>query len=194
MQFTLNIPQKLGRYSDDELFELCLANPDLRIERNSKYELIFISPTGFLSSSYSSKLNFALESWNSEKNGGIVTDSNGGYLLPNDAMRVPDVAWISNTRLSKTTQEERAKFLPAVPDFVIELKSSSDKLNELEEKMSEWIENGVQLAWLINPETQKTTVFSNTSNSFEVDFKDNLFGNNIINGMSVCLSHLFRLK
>lgn len=194
MQFTLHIPTKLGRYTNDELFELCLANPDLRIERNSQHELIFMSPTGFLSSSYNSKLNFALELWNSKKNLGIVTDSNGGYLLPNGAMRVPDVAWISHDRLNKTTAAEQKKFLSSCPEFVIELKSNSDRKVELEGKMNEWIENGAKLAWLIDPESKITSVFGFETSQFDVKFSENLTGLAILPDFKVCLEDLFSLK
>ncbi len=193
MQYVLTIPEKLGRYTDDELFDLCSANPDLRIERNANYELIFMSPTGFVTSSYNSELVIALGNWNKKTKTGRISDSNGGYILPNGAMRAPDVAWISRKKLDVISDEQKKKFLPACPEFIIELRSESDKLDELKTKMEEWIENGTQLAWLVDPKEKQTHVYQPNQEIIIQDFTTNLSGMNVLNGFSVNLLELFEM-
>lgn len=193
MQHVLSIPEKLGRYTDDELFELCAANPDLRIERNANHELIFMSPTGFVTSSYNSELVIALGIWNNKNKSGTVTDSNGGYILPNGAMRAPDVAWINREKISRIPKEKQKKFLPACPDFVIELLSESDNLSELKAKMKEWIENGTQLGWLIDPKKKQTHVYQPNQENIIENFATDLTGENVLEGFSVNLIELFEI-
>jgi Uma2 family endonuclease len=193
MQYVLSIPEKLGRYTDDELFELCSANPDLRIERNANYELIFMSPTGFVTSTYNSELVIALGVWNKQRKSGLVSDSNGGYILPNGAMRAPDVAWISREKLSHISKEAQKKFLPACPEFIIELRSETDKLKELKAKMEEWITNGTQLGWLIDPKKKQTHVYQPNTEVEIYDFDANVTGKNVLKGFTVNLTELFEL-
>jgi Uma2 family endonuclease len=193
MQYVLSIPEKLGRYTDDELFELCSANPDLRIERNANHELIFMSPTGFVTSTYNSELAAAITIWNKELKKGRVSDSNGGYLLPNGAMRAPDVAWISREKLRPISKEAQKKFLPACPEFIIELRSETDKLKELKVKMEEWITNGTQLGWLIDSKEKQTHIYQPNTDVEIYDFDANLTGKNVLKGFTVNLTELFEL-
>lgn len=193
MQHVLSIPEKLGRYTDDELFELCAANPDLRIERNANYELIFLPFDGFTTSTYNAELTFKIGVWNRKSKEGFVTNSNGGYILPNGAMRAPDVAWINREKISRIPKEKQKKFLPACPDFVIELRSESDNLSELKAKMEEWIENGTKLGWLIDPKKKQTHVYQPNQEVIIQDFATDLSGKNVLEGFSVNLIKLFEM-
>lgn len=193
MQCVLNIPEKLGRFTDDELFELCSANPDLRIERNANHELVFFPLKGFTTSTYSAELVCKIGKWNQKGKKGFVTNSNGGYLLPNGAMRAPDVAWISREKLSRISKERQKKFLPACPEFIIELRSETDQLKELKVKMKEWIENGTQLGWLIDPKKKQTHVYRPNSEVKIFNFSVDLSGEDVLKGLTVNLNELFEL-
>ena len=139
-------------HMDDEQFaKFCALNDDLRIERTAKGEIILMPPTF----SYSGNRNFHLAiqvgNWVIADGTGEGFDSSTGFKLPNGALRSPDVSWISNTRFNALSPEERRGFLPLCPDFVIELRSTSDSLSMLQAKMQEYIDNGARLGWLIDP-------------------------------------------
>ena len=145
------------RLSDDELLEFCAANDLLRIERNSAGELILMTPTGGKTGNSEGYLFRELDFWVERQHRGITFNSNTGFSLPDGSVRAPDAAWVSLEKWNSLTPEQQAKFIPYCPEFVIELRSPSDLLNDLEAKMREWIANGAQLAWLIDP-TRKLAV------------------------------------
>ncbi|NEN93263.1 MAG: Uma2 family endonuclease, partial [Okeania sp. SIO3H1] len=136
--------------TDEQFWQLCQENDDLRFERSATGELIIMSPTGSITGERNSELNFQLRAWNRQKNLGKVFDSNSGFKLPNGAERSPDSSWISNQRWDTLTLEEQDKFAPLCPDFVVELMSPSDTLEKTRAKMREYMENGAKLGWLIN--------------------------------------------
>jgi Uma2 family endonuclease len=152
---TLSLPFALNIRSvhlNEEVFEqLCNDNPDLNLELTAKGELIITPSTGYESGWRNSKLNQRIANWAEMTLSGKVFDSSTMFTLPNDAKRSPDVSWISNERIEALPVEERKGFAHIAPDFVIELRSPSDSINELKEKMAEYIENGVCLGWLIDP-------------------------------------------
>jgi Uma2 family endonuclease len=121
---------------------------------------------------------------------GRVSDSNGGYTLPDSSMRAPDVAWISNERLATISASELKKFAHVCPDFVIELMSESDELEDLQAKMKKWIENGVRLAWLIDPKKRETRVFFETKETKMVKFKEILSGYDVLPGWELILEEI----
>jgi len=135
-----------------EQFEkLCHANPDLRLELTSTGELIVMPPTGSKTGMRNSNLNFQLAAW-TEKNGtGVTFDSSTGFTLPNEARLSPDAAWLKRERWDLLSEDEQEGFAPICPDFVVEIRSRSDNLPPLQDKMREYILNGAQLAWLIDP-------------------------------------------
>lgn len=120
-----------------------------------------------------------------------VSDSNGGFTLPNQAMRVPDAAWISLERWEKVPEEEQKKFAHLCPDFVIELMSESDSLKETQSKMEEWMENGCRLAWLIDPKERKTFVYQEKGTIREIPFETPLSGENVLPGFQLDLTGSF---
>jgi Uma2 family endonuclease len=147
------------RLSDDELFDLCVQNRDLRIERTKEGELIIMSPTGSEAGRRNFQLIVALGVWAARDGTGVGFDSSTGFLLPNGAERSPDAAWVRRERWEALTPEQRRKFAPLCPDFVVELRSPSDSLAELHAKMHEYVECGARLAWLIDVDDGRAWVY-----------------------------------
>jgi Uma2 family endonuclease len=145
--------------TDDELFELCARNPELRIERDAKGDLTVMTPAGWASSRRSAEVVRALSDWARADGYGVVTDSSGGYILPDTSMRAPDASWVLRSRLSDISPEAREKFLPLCPDFVVEIKSPSDRLAALQAKMEEYRDNDARLGWLIDPQARQVHVY-----------------------------------
>jgi Uma2 family endonuclease len=137
---------------DDEFLALCAANPDLRMERTSTGEVVVMAPSGGESSFQSGQAFAQLNSWACVEKSGLAFDSNGGFRLPNGAIRAADAAWVLKDRLATLSKQAKRKFIPLSPDFVIEVLSPSDTLSVARAKMREWIEQGVPLAWLIRPD------------------------------------------
>ncbi len=165
--------RSIGGLTDDELFALCASNKMLRIERTAQGEIMLLHPTGGEGSRRNSRLNYFVERWNETKHLGVVFDSNGGFLLPNGGMRAPDTAFVLQERWEALTSEERRKFIPLCPDFVIELLSESDSLRQTKEKMQEWMENGCRLAWLIDPFAEIVSIYRADGSTSEVHGFDN---------------------
>jgi len=145
--------------TDDQLYELCQINRDLRIERTAEGDLLIMPPTGGETSNRNAELTMQLRVWAKHDGTGIVFDSSGGFILPNGAMRSPDVAWVKRSRLATFTREQKEKFIPLCPDFVLELRSPSDSLSAVQAKMEEYMANGAQLGWLIDPEGKRVYVY-----------------------------------
>ena len=155
---TINLNSVI-KLDEDQFYELCQSNPDVKFERNAKGELIIMSPTGGLTGKYNADIVTDLNLWNRQKKSGIVFDSSTGFKLPNGADRSPDAAWISLKRWNQLSLKQQEKFVPLCPDFVIELRSSSDRLKTLQEKMDEYRNNGTLLGWLINPKDKQVEIY-----------------------------------
>jgi Uma2 family endonuclease len=151
---TLNLGDMV--LTDEQFQQLCAANPDLRIETSPAGKLIVMPPVFIETSERNSDLNGQLWLWNRKHKLGRVFDSSGGYSLANGFRPSPDVSWIQNTRLEGVSLNQ---FLPIAPDFVIELRSSSDRLLPLQQKMQAYLENGVRLGWLINPQDRQVEIY-----------------------------------
>lgn len=147
------------RLSDDKLFQLCAQNPELRIERTARGDLIVMTPAGGESSHRNLRIATALAIWADQDGTGTAFDSSAGFILPNGAMRSPDASWVKNSRLAGLTPEQKRRFIPLCPDFVIELKSPTDRLADLQAKMEEYRDNGARLGWLIDPERQQVHIY-----------------------------------
>jgi len=155
---TLNL-DPVVRLTDDQFYQLCMANKDVNLELNAQGELIIVPPVGGESGRSESDLNFKVSLWNYKTQLGIVFSSSTIFQLPNGAKRSPDVAWVKLDRWEALTVEEREKFPPLAPDFVIELRSKTDRLKTLQEKCTEYIKNGVRLCWLINPYDKQVEIY-----------------------------------
>jgi len=145
--------------TDDQFYEFCQLNRDLRIERTAEGELMIMPPAGGETSTRNSELNLQMRIWAKRDSTGVTFESSAGFTLPNGGVRSPDAAWIKRSRLAALTREQKRKFIPLCPDFAIELRSPSDSLSFLQAKMQEYIENGAQLGWLIDPEERRVYVY-----------------------------------
>lgn len=145
--------------TDDQLFALCRANPELRIERSAEGDLIVMPPVTGDTGWRNAEVTIALGNWAHQDGTGIAFDSSTGFLLANGAMRSPDAAWVRRERLAALTPEQKRKFVPLCPDFVVEIRSSTDNLRTLRAKMEEYIANGAALGWLIDPLMRRVQVY-----------------------------------
>jgi Uma2 family endonuclease len=178
-------------WSDQQLFEFCQTNKGVRIERDADGQIYIMAPSGGYTSNLNANLVGEIIIWAKKTNLGRVFDSNGGFLLPNGAMRAPDAAFVRSDRWEALTEEEKEKFPPLCPDFVIELKSPSDRLAPLQEKMKEWIDNGCQLAWLIAPKEAQVYIYrADGSISIVKSFTEKLSGEEVLPGFELELGVL----
>lgn len=145
--------------TDEQFYQLCTANRELNLELNAKGELIIVPPVGGESGNKEAGLITDLEIWNRQTKLGKVFSSSTIFRLPNGAKRSPDAAWIKLERWQALTSDERKKFPPIIPDFVIELRSETDRLQRLQDKMQEYLENGLRLGWLINLQDKQVEIY-----------------------------------
>ncbi len=145
--------------TDDQFYELCRRNQNFRFERTQTGELIVMPPVGGESGRREADFITDLGIWNRHTNLGVVFSSSTVFKLPNGANRSPDAAWIQRQRWDALTPIQRRKFPAIAPDFVIELRSATDSLQDLRDKMQEYLDNGVQLGWLINPQDQRVEIY-----------------------------------
>lgn len=158
MHLTLHPPANHA-LTDEQFYELCAANRDLRLERTANGEIIVMSPTGGETGRRNTRILFQLEAWNRRAKLGVAFDSSTGFHLPNGADRSPDAAWIPLAQWEALSDTERERFLPLCPTFVVELRSPTDRLEVLQAKMSEYIDNGTQLGWLVDPTLQQVAIY-----------------------------------
>jgi Uma2 family endonuclease len=156
LPFRVKLVTPLG---DDALYDFCQENPDLRIERTREGELIIMSPTGSETGRRNFNIIGQLYAWVERDGRGVGFDSSTGFILRNGAERSPDAAWVRRERWEALTVEQRRKFAPLCPDFLIELRSQTDDLSELHAKLAEYVECGAALAWLIDAEQRKFWVY-----------------------------------
>ena len=154
---TLNI--NAVHLTDEQFYKLCQNNRELKFERTPKGKLIIMSPVGGESGNREADLIADLVIWNRQTGLGFTFSSSTIFKLPNRADRSPDAAWILRERWEALTPEQRRKFPPIAPDFVIELRSATDELESLREKMGEYLDAGVRLGWLINPQQQQVEIY-----------------------------------
>ena len=176
------------RLTDEQFYELCQNNHELKFERNAKGELIIMSPVGGESGNRESELIIDLGNWNRQTKLGYTFSSSTVFKLPNSADRSPDASWIKRERWEALPPEQKRKFPPIAPDFVIELRSETDSLKILREKMQEYIEAGVQLAWLINPQQQQVEIYRPQKEVEIRNLPTELSGENILPGFNLNLS------
>ena len=137
--------------TDEQFADFCALNDVLRIERSAEGEIILMPPAHSNTGTRNADLNADLTIWARTDGTGRYFDSSAGFKLPNGALRSPDASWILNSRLDALTSDERSGFFSICPDFVIELRSTSDSLTDLRAKMEEYMDNGARLGWLIDP-------------------------------------------
>ena len=145
--------------TDEQFFQLCQDNRDYRFERTANGDVIIMPPTGSETGRRNVKITTQLELWSSQNNLGVVFDSSSGFKLPNGAERSPDASWVTRQRWEALTPEQRERFAALCPDFVVELRSKSDALKTLQEKMQEYLDNGARLCWLIDRQNQQVKIY-----------------------------------
>lgn len=193
MQVPLNLPQ-LERFTDDELVRFCLANPELRVERDEHGTIhLDTSPTHLLTSSNNSELNTEIGIWNRKTKAGKVIDSNGGFFLKDKSMKAPDVAWIRRERWDALSREEKKSFPYLAPDFIVKLQSDSDNIRDLKKKMEKWVQNGVRLAWLVSPREQQTYIYRPGQTADVKAFSETLSGADVLIGFETVLADILEL-
>lgn len=177
--------------SDDEFFNFCAQNKNIKIERDANYQIYIMPPAGIESAGKNSELTTEITLWNRKNKLGKTGDSSSGFFLPDKSMKSPDVAWISNEKWESIPLNDREKFPYIAPEFIIELMSPSDRLKAAQSKMSKWIENGVLLGWLIDPKTETTFIYrANSSVEIISGFDKKLSGEDVLPGFELDLSIL----
>ncbi|NEQ69739.1 MAG: Uma2 family endonuclease [Symploca sp. SIO2D2] len=173
--------------SDDQFYWLCQVNQDWQLERTAKGELVIMPPVGGVSGNREADFITDLNLWNRQTQLGKVFSSSTIFRLPHGGDRSPDAAWVNNQRWESLTPEEQEKFPPLCPDFVIELRSRTDSLRELQEKMQEYLNSGLQLGWLINPQAQQVEIYRPHQPVEIVQLPTSLSGEKILPGFMLNL-------
>jgi Uma2 family endonuclease len=187
---TLNL-NSIIKLTSEQFYQLCEENPDLKLERNANGELIVMPPTGGETGKTNSKFNLQIGLWNEQTELGEVFDSSTGFTLPNKADRAPDASWVEKSRWSALTPEQREKFIPLCPDFVIELVSPSDSLKKTQEKMQEYMENGCRLGWLINRKKREVEIYRPGQDVEVLQSPLTLSGENVLPGFVLNLQKIW---
>lgn len=188
---TLNPKKIVSTISDTAFLALCKDNEHLRIERDRHGNLEIMPPVRPLTDNKNSELTVELGLWNRQSKLGKIFGPSAGFKMPNTAIRMPDVGWISIDRWQQLSESELHSLSPICPDFVIELRSATDSLKKLQAKMLEWIDNGCQLAWLIDPTTHKAYIYR-ANGSIEIidSFQQKISGENVLPGFELDLQLL----
>lgn len=168
--------------TDNQFYQLCRENPEVKFERNADGKLLIISPTGGITGNKNAEISTDFAIWNRQNKLGVCFDSSTCFKLPNGANRSPDVAWIKKDRWDALTPEEQEKFSPIAPDFVLELMSPSDSLQETQTKMQEYINNGVKLGWLINRKMRQVEIYRLDKPVEILEFPQELSGEDVLPG------------
>lgn len=187
--FKLNVR---GIILTDEQFELlCRENPELRLELTAQKELVIMPPTGSESGWRSGEVFFSLTAWAKQDRTGLSFDSSTGFTLPNGAIRSPDASWVKRERWDALTKDQRLKFAPLCPDFVVEVRSPTDTLSDLHEKMQEYLDNGAKLGWLIDPFEKRVHIYSPGQPVVVLDNPASVSGDPVLQGFVLSLNELW---
>ena len=194
MNIEMPVTLKMGDLmSEEEFFQFCQMNDTLEFERDSQGNIILMSPTGSFTGNFNSRISGYLFVWNENSHLGEVFDSSTGFTLPNGAVRSPDVSWVKSEKWNLITESQKEQFAPVCPDFVVEIRSKSDGLKYLQNKMEEYISNGTQLGWLIDRFEEKVYVYRITGGIFIHDTLNvKLSGETILPGFVLDLGSLIK--
>ena len=187
---TLNL-NSIIKLTSEQFYQLCEENPDLKLERSANGELIVMPPTGGETGKRNLTAGAQLWTWNEQTELGEAFDSSTGFTLPNKADRSPDASWVEKSRWSALTPEQREKFIPLCPDFVIELVSPSDSLKKSQEKMQEYMENGCRLGWLINRKKREVEIYRPGQDVEVLQSPLTLSGENVLPGFVLNLQKIW---
>jgi Uma2 family endonuclease len=177
--------------TEEEFFSFCQLNQDYHFERTSWGEIIVMTPTGSETGNRNFKLSQQLANWTDIDGTGIGFDSSTGFTLPNGANRSPDAAWIRLERWEAIPSEQRVKFAPICPDFIIEMRSPSDQLKPLQDKMSEYIANGAALGWLIDRKNRQVYIYRPTQPLEILDNPEFILGEGLVTGFRLEMAKIW---
>ena len=181
----------MKKLSEEDFLEFCQLNRDLRIERTKEGDLIIMPPTYSKTGKRNFRLTGQFSNWVEKDGTGVGFDSSTGFTLPNGAMRSPDVSWIGFDRWNALTDDEQERFAPICPDFVVELRSESDALKTLKKKMGEYIENGAQLGWLIDPLEKNVYIYRRDSDVECLEHPDMVSGDPLLSGFVLKMKEIW---
>ncbi|HEX8566951.1 MAG TPA: Uma2 family endonuclease [Pyrinomonadaceae bacterium] len=181
----------LKKMSEDDFYKFCEENPDLRIERTKEGDVIVMPPAYTETGGKNFDLAVDFGIWARQDATGKGFDSSTGFTLPNGAMRSPDVSWVRYERWNALPKEKRRKFAKIAPDFVIELRSETDRLKDLQKKMREYIENGVQLGWLIDPQNKRVHIYRPKTETKVLENPKEVSGEPLLKGFVLNLQEIW---
>ncbi len=177
--------------TDEQFFQLCTDNRDLRFERTASGGLIIMPPTGSETGRRNSDLNYQLQSWSRQnKHLGVAFDCSTGFKLPEGTDIYPDSAWVRRDKWDGLTPEQKEKFAPLCPDFVVELRSTTDSLEKLRAKMKLYVKNGARLGWLLDRKNRKVEISRQGSDVEILDSPATLSGEDVLPGFVLDLSDI----
>ncbi len=175
--------------TNEQFYQLCQANPDVKLERNAKGELVVMPPTGGVTGNRNFDILGQLWAWVSQNRElGLGFDSSTEFNLPNGGDRSPDAAWIKIERWNTLTEEEQERFPPICPDFVIELQSRTDSFKELQAKMQEYLNSGLRLGWLIDRKKKLVEIYRQGQTVEVLQYPATLSGEDVLPGFVLDLS------
>jgi Uma2 family endonuclease len=181
----------LKKMSEDDFYKFCEENPDLRIERTKEGDVIVMPPAYTETGGKNFDLAVDFGIWARQDATGKGFDSSTGFTLPNGAMRSPDVSWVRYERWNALPKEKRRKFAKIAPDFVIELRSETDRLKDLQKKMREYIENGVHLGWLIDPQNKRVHIYRPKTETKVLENPKEVSGEPLLKGFVLNLQEIW---
>lgn len=181
----------LEKMTEDEFFLFCQENKDLDIERNAKREIFIMSPTGLNYSHINAVINRYLGNWSEADGTGKDFESSAGFHLPDHSILSPDASWVKNEKWDQLAPDQKTKFAPICPDFVVELRSPSDPQKYVDLKMGCWMNNGVQLAWMIDPDKEEVEIYRSDGGIDKIScFSHTLSGEEVLPGFELPLEKL----
>ena len=190
IQFPTKSSELSINLTDEQFFQLCQHNRDYQFERTASGELIIMPPTGSETSKRNMDLSYQLRAWSRQNNLGVAFDSSGGFRLPNGADRSPDASWVKKERWDALTPEQKDSFAPLCPDFVVELRSRTDSLKKLQEKMQEYIDNGAKLGWLIDRQNRRVEIYRPGQDVEIIENPATLSGEDVLPGFVLNLEEI----
>ncbi|MEC4895795.1 MAG: Uma2 family endonuclease [Oscillatoria sp. PMC 1051.18] len=185
------IPQTL-RVTQEQFEQLAIANRDVRLERTATGELIIMPPTGGNTGKRNIEIEGQLWFWNRQTGLGVAFNSSTAFQLPNGANRSPDAAWVSQERWNTLTSEQQETFPPLCPDFALELRSKSDNMQPLRQKMQEYLANGLRLGWLIDAKNQRVEIYRQNQDVEVLNSPMSLLGEEVLPGFVLDLQVVWR--
>ena len=191
IESSLTINARALNLTDERFFNLCQDNRNLRLELNAQGELIIMGPTATETGRRNANLNFQLYLWARQDGTGVCFDSSAGFTLPNGAKVSPDASWVRRNRYEALTTEEREQFAPICPDFVVELRSKTDRLARLQARMVEYVENGAQLGWLLDPAARRVYIYRPGRAVETLDAPETIAGDPVLPGFVLQLREIW---